>query len=106
MSIFKLIAHKTLSIEIQDGRQDGRHEGHQNEAKVIYYGMGTLKFLFSASWGLRKCKLKKYIIGCMGTLLSDSTISILVLSWMVSSRRKHGSQFLNHSKDIWEESRI
>ena len=49
MSIFKLIAHKTLSIEIQDGRQDGRHEGHQNEAKVIYYGMGTLKFLFSAS---------------------------------------------------------
>ena len=45
MSILKLIAHKTLSIEIQDGR----HEGHQNEAKVIYYGMGTLKFLFSAS---------------------------------------------------------
>ena len=37
--------HKTLSIEIQDGC----HEGHQNEAKVIYYGMGTLKFLFSAS---------------------------------------------------------
>ena len=66
MSIFKLIAHKTLSIEIQDGRQDGRHERHQNEAKVIYYGMGTLKFLFSASWGLRKCKLKKYIIGVHG----------------------------------------
>ena len=49
MFIFKLIAHNRLSLKIQDGRQDGRHEGHQNEAKVIYYGMGTLKFLFSAS---------------------------------------------------------
>ena len=49
MSIFKLIAHNRLSLKIQDGCQDGRHEEHQNEAKVIYYGMGTLKFLFSAS---------------------------------------------------------
>ena len=35
-----------FSSEIQDGGQDGRHNGRQNEANGQYFEMGTYKFAY------------------------------------------------------------
>ena len=46
MSSSKVIVNYRLSSEIQDGRQDGRHEVRQNEALGQYFEMGTYKFVY------------------------------------------------------------
>ena len=46
MSSSKLIADYRLLSEIQDGRQDGRHEGRQIVAMRQYFEMATYKFVY------------------------------------------------------------
>ena len=41
MSSLKVIGQYWLKSEIQDDRQDGHLEGHQNEALEQYFEMGT-----------------------------------------------------------------